>query len=106
MKERIVCVEWEDASFASGYYDRKSPKDFEPVLTRSVGHFIKKTKSGIIIGMERFYDDKRKPTDDRHITTIPKKMIRRIIELVDREGGTNETRAVKEHSASGSDAGI
>ena len=26
MKEKIVCVEWDDASFNQGYYDKKSPK--------------------------------------------------------------------------------
>ena len=81
MKERIVCVEWDDACYNSGFYDKKSPEDFEPVLTKTVGHFIKKTKKGIIVSQERFYDSKGKPNDDRHIVTIPQKMIRRVIPL-------------------------
>ena len=80
-KGRIVCIEWDDACSSSGYYDKRRPEDFEPVLTRTVGHFIKKTKRGVIVSQERFYDEKGKPNDDRHIVTIPKKMIRQIIEL-------------------------
>ncbi len=81
MKEKMVCVEWEDASSNSGYYDKRRPEDFEPILTRTVGHFIKKTKKGIIVSQERFYDSKSKPEEDRHIVTIPNKMIKRIIHL-------------------------
>ena len=81
MKDKIVCVEWEDASSNSGFYDKRRPEDFEPVLTKTVGYFIKKTKKGIIVSQERFYDSKGKPNDDRHIVTIPKKMIRRVAPL-------------------------
>ena len=78
MKDKIVCIEWEDAASNSGYYDKKSPERFKPVKTRTVGHFIKKTKVAIIVSQERFYDDKGKPDDDRHIVTIPRKMIKSI----------------------------
>ena len=81
MKEKIVCVEWEDASSNSGYYDKRRPEDFEPVLARTVGHFIKRTKRAVIVAQERFYDDRGKPESERHIITIPKKMIRKVTEL-------------------------
>ena len=81
MKEKIICVEWEDASYNSGYYDKKSPENYTPTQTRTVGHLVKKTSEAIILAMERFYNDDKKPFDDRHITTIPKKMIRRVITL-------------------------
>ena len=81
MKEKIVCVEWEDACSNSGYYDKRRPEDFEPVLARTVGHFITRTKSAVIVAQERFYDNKGKPESERHIITIPKKMIRKVMEL-------------------------
>jgi len=81
MKDKIVCVEWEDAASNSGFYDKRRPEDFEPILTKTVGHFIKKTKKCIIVSQERFYDSKGKPNDDRHIATIPQKMIRRVVPL-------------------------
>ena len=79
-KEKIVCVEWEDAAYNSGYYDKKSPEDFVPVRTRTVGHLVKRTKESVIVAMERFYEGD-KPTDDRHISTIPRKMIKKITEI-------------------------
>jgi len=85
LKERIVCVEWDDASSNSGYYDRKSPERFEPVRCHTVGHFIKRTKKAVIVSQERFYDDKGKIEDDRRIVTIPKKMIIKVIEMRARE---------------------
>ncbi len=81
MKEKIVCVEWDDSTFNSGYYDKRKPEEFEPILVKTVGHWIKRTKKAVIISHERFYDYKGKGDDNRHITTIPKKMIRKIIEL-------------------------
>ena len=80
MKEKIVCVEWEDASYNSGYYDKKSPEDFEPVLTKTVGHLVKRTAKSVIVSQDRFYR-KSKIDDDRHIGVIPKRMIRKITEL-------------------------
>lgn len=78
MKEKVVLVEWEDASYHSGYYDKKSPEDFKPVLTRTVGHLVKKTSKAVIVSQDRFYNSKSKPDDDRHIGIIPKKMIKSI----------------------------
>lgn len=80
MKERMVCVEWEDASFDSGYYDRKDADRYVQLMTKTVGHLIKSTPKEIILGTDRWQNSKE-PVDYRHITTIPKKMIRRIIEL-------------------------
>ena len=81
MKESIVCVEWDDATFNSGFYDKKTPENFEPILTRTVGHLVKKTIKSVIVSQDRVYDSKGKPSDDRHLSTIPKKMIRRVISL-------------------------
>ena len=82
MKEKLVCVEWEDASYNSGYYDKKSPEDFKPVFSKSVGHLIKLSKQTVLLSMDRFYSpDKKKMESERHITIIPKKMITKIIYL-------------------------
>lgn len=76
-KEKVVCVEWEDAVYNSGYYDKKTPEDFQPVLTKTVGHLVKRTAKSIIISQDRFYKN-NKIDDDRHIGIIPKKMIKKI----------------------------
>jgi len=81
MDKRIVCIEWDDASYNSGYYDKKTPEDFDPVLTETVGHLIKRTKKAVIVSQDRFYDSKGKLDNERHINTIPKKMIRKITYL-------------------------
>ncbi len=79
-KEKIVCVEWDDASYNSGYYTEARPESFEPVKTRTVGFLVKKTKGAIVISHDRFYMDD-KLDDERHITTVPKKMIVKVTEL-------------------------
>ena len=80
MKERIVCVEWDDASFNSGYYEEKEPERFEQVRTRSIGFLIKSTPKEIILSSDRYYL-KNKIDGERHINTIPRKMIRKITQL-------------------------
>lgn len=82
-KEKMVCVEWEDAMYNSGYYDKKSPEEFTPTLTRTVGHLVKRTGEAILVAQDRFYDSKGKPGDDRHIGVIPKKMIKKVTILGD-----------------------
>lgn len=84
-KERIVRVVWEDASYSSGYYDKKEPERFEPVLAKTVGHLVKRTNKAIILATERMYDNKGKITDERHINTIPNKMIKKIIYLEEKK---------------------
>ena len=81
MREKIVCIEWDDATFNSGFYDKKTPENFEPTFTQTVGHLVRKTAKYIIVSQDRFYDSKGKPSDDRHLSIIPKKMIRRVILL-------------------------
>ena len=81
MKERIVCVEWDDASFYSGYFDKDKNERFTPVKTKTAGFVVKSDRKCIIISHDRFYDEQGKVDDERHITTIPRAMIRRIIEL-------------------------
>lgn len=82
MKEKILCVEWDDAAYNSGYYDKKDTTgDFEPAFTRSVGHLIKRDKKAILLSTDRFYDSGNKITNNRHISIIPRKMIRRILEV-------------------------
>lgn len=84
MKEKMVCVEWDDASFDSGYFDRKDPDRYIQLRTKSVGHLIKATAKEIIIGTDCWQNPKEL-SDFRHITTIPKKMVKRIIELQDKK---------------------
>ena len=76
MKERIVCVEWDDASSNSGYYNKDHPEKFNPVRCKTVGHLISKNKKAVVICSDAFEDG-----DKRGIHTIPKKMIVRITEL-------------------------
>ena len=80
MKEKIVSVEWYDASFNSGYYNENEPEKFEQLRTKTVGFVVKSTVNEIILSSERNYI-KEKIDGDRHITTIPKKMIRKITVL-------------------------
>lgn len=81
MKDKFVCVEWEDASFVSGYYDKREPGEYEPILTKTVGHLVYKTAKAVIVAQDNFYDPKGELTDSRHLTIIPKKMIKQIIML-------------------------
>lgn len=75
MKDKIVLIEWEDASFNGGYYDEKEPQDFEPILNRTVGHLVKSDRSKVIVSTDRWG---KEPDTHRHISTIPKKMIKSI----------------------------
>ena len=79
-REKIICIEWDDAIFNGGYYNKDKPEDFTPVLTKTVGYLVKRSKECIIVSQDRFSID-GKVADDRHISVIPKKMIRRVIEL-------------------------
>ncbi len=81
MKEKILCIEWEDAAYNSGYYDKKTPDDFTPVKTRTVGHLVERKSKAIILSTDRFYKVDGKVDDNRHISIIPKKMITKITEL-------------------------
>lgn len=81
MREKMVLVEWDDAAFNSGLYDKLDKSRYTPVKTKTVGFVLESNKSHIIVSHDRFYQDDGKLYDERHITTIPKKMIRRIIEL-------------------------
>ena len=81
MKERIVCVDWYDASFNDGYYDRKNPSNFAQVHTRSVGHLVTSKGKDIIISTDRFYCSENHLDSERHISTIPKKMVKKITYL-------------------------
>ncbi len=80
MREKIVCVEWDDATYNSGYYDKKTPEEFAPTFTKTVGHLVKSDRKSVTVSVDRFYKN-GKIDDDRHITIIPKKMIRKVIEL-------------------------
>jgi len=80
MREKIVCVEWDDASFDSGYYDKQDISRYNTLKTKTSGFVIKSTPKEIIVATDSWTDSSGK-TEYRHITTIPKKMIRKIIEL-------------------------
>ena len=81
MREKIVCVEWDDASFNQGYYDKKCPEDFRQIKTRTVGHLVKRSAKEVLLAVDRFYKSDGKLDSERHITTIPRKMIRKITYL-------------------------
>ena len=80
MKERIVCVEWDDASFDSGYYDSKDTERYLQLKTKTVGQVVKSSPKEIILAVDRWQNGDGKP-EYRHITTIPRGMIRKITEL-------------------------
>jgi len=80
MKERILLIEWDDASFDSGYYDKKDTSRYNQLKTKTSGFAIKSTPTEIIIATDSWIDSSGE-TEYRHITTIPKKMIRKITEL-------------------------
>jgi len=84
MREKIVCVEWDDACFDSGYYDKGNPKRYEQLETKTVGLVIKTTPKEIIVGTDTWLNNDGK-TEYRHISTIPKKMIRKIVYLEARD---------------------
>ena len=81
MKDRIVCVEWDDASFTSGYYDKKEEAKFKPIRTKTAGFVIKSDRKSIIISHDRYYNEEGKVDEERHITVIPRAMIRKVTEL-------------------------
>ena len=83
MKDKIVCVEWEDASYDSGYYDPKDERRFNVIEVKTVGHIIKSDRTKIILAVDSFRV-KDGDRDLRNIHTIPKKMIKRIRYLEDR----------------------
>jgi len=80
MKERIVCVEWEDASFDSGYYDKNDAARYSELKTKTTGFVVKSTPKEIILGTDSWLNNSGK-AEYRHITTIPKKMVRKVIDL-------------------------
>jgi hypothetical protein len=81
MKENIVCIEWDDASFNSGYYDKKDNSRFEPIKTKTAGFVVKSNRKYIIVSQDHFYNEKGEIEDERHITTIPRGVIRKIVKL-------------------------
>lgn len=81
MKETVVCVEWEDATFNAGYFDKEKELKFRPTRTKTIGFVIRSDRKAVIISHDRFYDEQGKVDDERHITTIPRGMIRRITRL-------------------------
>lgn len=79
-KEKMVRIEWDDASYNSGYYNKDKPQDYMPVPTSTVGHLVKSNRKTIIVSQDRFYKG-GKIDDDRYLGIIPKKMIKRITVL-------------------------
>lgn len=79
MKEKIVCIEWDDACFNSGYYDKSTPDRYEQLKTKTIGQVIKSDKKQVIVAMDSWISEDR--VEYRHITTIPRKMIKKVIKL-------------------------
>ena len=80
-KEKPIYVEWYDACYNTGYYDKNRKEDFEPTLTKTIGFLVKADKKSVIVCQDRFCNTDG--VDERHIGTIPKKMIKRIVYLGD-----------------------
>jgi len=79
-KEKPIYIEWHDACYNSGYYDTSRKEDFDPPLTKTVGFLVKSDRRSIVVCQDRFYSNDNVP-DERHIGTIPRKMIKRIVYL-------------------------
>ncbi len=79
-KDRIVAVEWDDATFDSGYYDATSPNRYKQLKTKTVGLVVKSDRKQIIVATDSWLNNEGK-AEYRHISTIPKKMIKRIRKL-------------------------
>ena len=79
-KERPVLIEWYDACYNSGYYDANNKERFEPALTRTAGFLVKSDRNSVIVCQDRFYNTDN-TIDERHLGTIPRKMIKRITYL-------------------------
>lgn len=82
LSQRIVCVEWDDAGFNSGYYDEDNKDIHRSIIVKTVGHLIKRDRSVIITAADNFTYASQ-ASDQRHITTIPSKMIRRVTYLTE-----------------------
>ena len=72
-KEKIVCVEWEDACNNTGYYEEDNDYTF---MTRTYGHLKRKNRKQIVIVSEVFDNG-----EERHVHAIPRKMVRSITKL-------------------------
>ena len=77
-KRKMVYIEWEDASSNNGYYDKKDPP--KTVMCRTIGFLAEHNKGRVVLTSELFVDG-----DARHIHTIPRKMVKRIVQLEERE---------------------
>ena len=77
-KKKLVCVDWEDASSNTGYYDKEKPDKVTTVNCKTVGYLLNKHKKVIRLGVEQFEDG-----DFRHIHCIPKGMVRKITYLTE-----------------------
>ena len=78
MKEKIVLIDWDDASSNSGYWDDHRLEDFGLVRNQSVGHLIRSDRKQVVIAMDRWRDGDRRY---RTIATIPRGMIKKITYL-------------------------
>ena len=78
-KEKPVLIEWYDACYNTGYYDASQKERFEPTLTKTAGFLVKSDRESMIVCQDRFYNTDG--VDERHIGTIPKKMIKSIVYL-------------------------
>jgi len=76
MDYTLVVVEWEDIVSDSSWMDDKEIEKLEPVVCRSVGWLLKKTKKLVFLGASVTNDGS---VGDR--TTIPKNVIRSIKEI-------------------------
>ena len=79
-KEKIVCVDWEDAAYNSGSYDAKAPEDFEVILNKTVGHIVKSERGKVIVATDKWFES-GSGIRYRHISTIPRGMIKKITYL-------------------------
>lgn len=78
-KEKPVLIEWYDACYNAGFYDATRKENFEPALTKTAGFLVKSDKQSVIVCQDRFYSTDG--VDERHLGTIPKKMVRKITYL-------------------------
>ena len=75
-KNKIVRVEWEDASFSASSYNKDKPEETDTAMSRSVGYLIENNRRIVKLGFEIFDNG-----EIRRIEAIPKGMIRKITYL-------------------------
>jgi len=78
----LVVVEWEDAKVDTEFDGPLRDAPSEPIICRDIGWRIKKTQKVVVLAQSVSFDDETA----RIITVIPRKLVIKETELVEKEG--------------------